>query len=158
MYVRAGRQIELGLGSWTGSGKAGRVLIPLARKKALALHDEIGSGVDTQAERRLAAATFGAVVEDFLAAKAGDWNAATAENWKLILTRHCSGVVGVAGRQGQLSRISCVCCARYWEEKARNGAARCAEGSRAVLDYAKAKRPVFRREPGGAGKAIWIIS
>lgn len=58
MWQRGRKQSELGLGSWTGAGKAGMTSIAMARKKAIAIHEQIGAGQDPMAEKRNASMTF----------------------------------------------------------------------------------------------------
>jgi integrase len=138
MFSRAGKVTELGLGSWTGAGKAGRVSIPLARKKALAIHDQIGAGKDPMAEKKRNSMTFakcGTALLDSL--KPTFRNKKTEDGWNRSLTLHAApiadkpvGAITVEDIFGILKPV--------WLEKAETAKQLRGRVER-VLDYAKAK-------------------
>ena len=81
----------MGLGSWTGAGKAGRVSIPLARKNALALHEQIAEGKDPLAEKRRHAITFGDCADQLIDSLKGGWRGGKTEaSWRRALTDHAA--------------------------------------------------------------------
>ncbi len=90
MYSRKGRQSEIGLGSWTGAGKAGRISIPLARRKALAIHDQIAEGNDPLAEKRRDEVTFGKCADQLVESLKGGWSEKTGKIWAQVLTEHAA--------------------------------------------------------------------
>ena len=79
MFSRDGRQTEQGLGSWTGAGKAGRISIPLARKKALAIHDQIAFGKNPLIEKRRDEVTFGKCADQLVEVLKGGWKSKNGE-------------------------------------------------------------------------------
>ncbi|CAN7501145.1 integrase arm-type DNA-binding domain-containing protein [Phyllobacterium sp. LjRoot231] len=138
LWKRGKKQSEPGLGSWTGAGKAGRVSIPLARKKALAVHDLIGAGKDPMAEKKRNAMTFakcGTALLDSL--KPTFRNKKTEDGWNRSLTLHAAAIadmpvnaIGVDDILGILKPV--------WLEKAETAKQLRGRVER-VLDYAKAK-------------------
>ncbi|RCW82008.1 tyrosine-type recombinase/integrase [Phyllobacterium bourgognense] len=84
---------EMSLGSWTGNGKAGMTSIPMARKKALAIHAQIGDGKDPRAEKRASLMTFGKAATATIASiKAGFKSKKTEEGWERILRIHAAPI------------------------------------------------------------------
>ncbi|MDQ6437184.1 integrase arm-type DNA-binding domain-containing protein [Mesorhizobium sp. LHD-90] len=134
---RKGFAGELGLGSWTGAGKAGRVSIHQARKAALAIHDRIGSGHNPVEERRRDSITFGKVAADLIAEMTPGWGEKSVKNWKLSLQVHAADLrskpVAKIGVDDVLAVLR-----PYWTEKLET-AKRLRQRIEHVLDFAKAK-------------------
>ncbi|CAN7175627.1 tyrosine-type recombinase/integrase [Phyllobacterium sp. LjRoot231] len=138
MWQRGKKVWEPGLGSWTGAGKAGRTSIPLARKKALAIHEQIAEGKNPMAEKKRNAMTFakcGTALLDSL--KPTFRNKKTEDGWNRSLTLHAAAIadmpvnaIGVEDILGILKPV--------WLEKAETAKQLRGRVER-VLDFAKAK-------------------
>ena len=82
MYVRNGKQTEIGLGSATGKGKAGIVTLEQARRKARDIHHTIGDGVDPLKAKRARAVTFARVADQLIEGRKAGWTARTEHGWR----------------------------------------------------------------------------
>ncbi|UGY08597.1 tyrosine-type recombinase/integrase [Phyllobacterium pellucidum] len=69
-----GKRPEIGLGSATGDGKAGKVSLATARQKARAVHDLLSRGIDPREERRKRKrATFGEAADQLFESLKPTW-------------------------------------------------------------------------------------
>ncbi|WP_331374325.1 tyrosine-type recombinase/integrase [Sinorhizobium chiapasense] len=86
-WKSGGKQTDLGLGSFTGKGKAGRVSLAVARRKADAIHEMIANGIDPKAQRRKdKGPTFGKCADEYIEKEKPAWKSAIhARQWETTL-------------------------------------------------------------------------
>lgn len=104
MWAQQGRQRELGLGSYTGAGRAVSVSLKQARLAADAVRVQLAAGIDPIAAKRsvvLSATTFGDVMEMEIAKQRVDWKVKDGVceqeiEWRRSLTTHASGLIRLA--------------------------------------------------------------
>jgi integrase len=139
---------ELGLGSWYGNGRAGMVSIPMARRKAVAIHEMIGAGKDPRAEKRANAMTFAKCGKELLdSLKPTFRNKKTEDGWNRSLTKHAAPLADKPVASITVEDILGIL-KPLWLEKAETAKQLRGRVER-VLDYAKAKG--FRSGDNPAG-------
>ena len=151
MYVRNGKQRELGL----GSAAKGGVSLKMARKKAGEGRALLELGVDPLAAWNKPAAeeipTFGTAADDYFAAHEGGFrNEKHKAQWRMTLTRYCEPIrnapVDAIDTEAVLSVLK-----PLWT-RAPETASRLRGRIEAVLDAAKARGHIGRNE---ANPARW---
>lgn len=139
MWKRGTKQTEIGLGSATGKGKAGKVSLALARDKADAIHHVIARGGDPLAEkRRETGVTFGACASALIETLKPGWRHPKSEqDWTRTLLIDAKALVAKPVANITLADVEAVL-SPLWLSK-HSTAERLRGRIERVLDYAKAK-------------------
>jgi hypothetical protein len=87
LYVRDGKQTEIGLGSAQRRkrSRAGTVSLDLARRKAQAIHGQLAEDRHPLKEKRSVAVTFGRIADDMVASRKHQWGDSTIDAYDRAL-------------------------------------------------------------------------